>query len=212
MCMLQGVRLAQVEAMPICGLPKSASPKPDRAQHGARRRLLQAIDHQARILAGSVFCLFAAIDHLSPSRCYELRVPARPESQLPVSTMRRSRQVMINTPTRVHSAADKEPARSRRSPRQITPITHREDRRQRRHRRDAGHRITLHQIEISGVRDQARADRRERKRTPCERRHLRQVREIGALARRTTATASTGTLIQASHACSSERRESLAAS
>jgi hypothetical protein len=35
MCMLQGVRLLQVEAMPTCGLAKSSSPKTHRAQHGA---------------------------------------------------------------------------------------------------------------------------------------------------------------------------------
>ena len=45
-----GRELLQVEAMPICGLLKSRVLEAHGAQHGARRRLLRAIDHQPRIL------------------------------------------------------------------------------------------------------------------------------------------------------------------
>ena len=83
MCMLQGVRLAQVEAMPTCGLAKSASVKSDGAQHAARRGLLETIDHQPRVAA--------RIGALG------LRL------HVPVSTMRRSRNVMMKTPTSVQA-------------------------------------------------------------------------------------------------------------
>ena len=48
MCMLQGVRFAQVEAMPICGLLEVRIAEADRAQHRARGRLLVPIHHHAR--------------------------------------------------------------------------------------------------------------------------------------------------------------------
>ena len=52
MCMLHGVTMFQVEAMPTCGFAKSASVKPDGAQHGAARRLRKTVDDHARVPAG----------------------------------------------------------------------------------------------------------------------------------------------------------------
>ena len=51
MCMLHGVTMLQVDAMPTCGFAKSSSLKPDGAQHGAARRLREPIDDDARVAA-----------------------------------------------------------------------------------------------------------------------------------------------------------------
>ena len=45
MCMLQGVVMLQVEAMPICGFKKVFRDKTDRVQHRPARRLLDAVDY-----------------------------------------------------------------------------------------------------------------------------------------------------------------------
>jgi len=66
------------------------------AQHRARACLLQAVDHQAGVLPGicNFFC----------ARVMQIAGAAQdyhPQRQLPVSTMRRSRSVMMMTPARV---------------------------------------------------------------------------------------------------------------
>ncbi len=79
--------------------------------------------------------------------------------------MRFSRSVMISTPSSVHAP----PMRMRSvstSPSSVHAEYHGKHRRQRRQRRHARYRITLHEMEISGVRDEARADGRERERAP----------------------------------------------
>ena len=47
MCILQGVKLLQVEAMPTCGFSKSASPKPTARSIARLGVCFTPIDHEA---------------------------------------------------------------------------------------------------------------------------------------------------------------------
>jgi hypothetical protein len=80
--MLQGVRLAQVEAMPICGLLKSASWKPT-ARNIAREGACLIPSTTSRELArGSTGFFLAAITAAKPSKSLKLKVlPSRLASQ-----------------------------------------------------------------------------------------------------------------------------------
>src|SRR3984885_13405255 len=82
MCMLHGVMFAQVEAMPICGLLKSASWKPT-ARNIAREGACLIPSTTSRELARASTCFFlAAITAEKPSQSLKLKVlPSRLASQ-----------------------------------------------------------------------------------------------------------------------------------
>ena len=110
MCMLQGVSRAQAESTYADNNLHRIEPllvkqfvtveiriaEADGAQHRARGRLLQAVDDQAGVLTGicNFFCAHVRCTFWGPAR-----LP--PRCQLPVSTMRRSRRVMMTMPASV---------------------------------------------------------------------------------------------------------------
>ena len=162
MCMLHGVIVLQVDAMPTCGFCEVRVGKADRTQHGARRRLGDAVHHHARIATrvvgrGPASSPFAALLFHVCSCLVGL--------QEPVSAICFSRSATISTPVSVITSAGDDPG-GQLVAEQRHAEEYAEQRREHRQRRHAGHRVAMHQNEIPGVSEQAGAEHIECQRSP----------------------------------------------